>query len=59
MKDEGMKDKEIAKELGFTFASVENKLRTATRHVTHFQSYAWFLSIEKVKDPHLVRCWLS
>jgi len=44
MKDEGMKNKEIAKELGFTVGSVAKKLQQSTRH--------------KVKDAHLVKCWL-
>ena len=33
MKDEGLTDKEIAKELGVTYSSVAGKLRQTTRHV--------------------------
>ena len=33
MKDEGLTNKEIAKELGVTVPSVESKLRQSTRHV--------------------------
>ena len=58
MKDEGMKDNDIAKELGFTLSSVKNKLKLTTRHVTHSHSDTWSLSIEKVKDANLVKCWL-
>ena len=58
MKDEGMKNKEIAKEMGLTVKTVKNKLMLATRHVTHSHSDTWSLSIEKVKDAHLVKCWL-
>ena len=36
MKDEGLTYKEIAKELGVTVGSVENKLKKATRHVIFF-----------------------